>query len=205
MKKSGLVVSFILILLNLQAQNCPSSILVNAPSTDIVTGKTFQFSANITGLPANLSVTYNWSISSGTIVSGQGTSVITVDPGDEPGYCTSSVEIGGLPAQCRNTASSSVDILKAPEKIVSTNILTAAGLSDAVKKFISKTDFMNINISQSASVKICSANAQSFAKLKVAVEKAFESNNIHPYQFTVVDGGVNKTAAVEMFLIKSGN
>ncbi|MEO7307650.1 MAG: hypothetical protein ABIR78_05360, partial [Ferruginibacter sp.] len=130
MKKICLAMLFVVVMLNLQAQNCPSSISVTAPTSDVLTGTSFQFSVDVKGLPGNISPTYNWSISSGSIVSGQGTTLITVDPGTEPGSCS------GLPAQCSRTASATAAIRKAPEKIISSQGVSGKALQDAVKKFV---------------------------------------------------------------------
>jgi hypothetical protein len=203
MKKISLIVLFIVSLVNLQAQNCPSSISVIAPSSEVLTGSTFQFSVYMNGLPVDISPTYNWTISSGSIVSGQGTSMITVDPGSEAGTCTATVEIGGLPAKCNRMASATADIRKAAEKIISTQDVSARSLQDAVKKFVAKTDLTNIAITQASLVNIYTTNAQQFIKLKAIMEKAFQVNGIYTYQYNIVDAGVNKTAAVDIFLVKN--
>lgn len=203
MKKICLVMFLMVVVLNLNAQNCPSSISVTAPTSQVLAGNTFQFSVNISGLAATISPTYNWSVSSGSIVSGQGTSMITVDPGNEPGTCTATVEIGGLPAQCSRTASATADIGKAPEKIISSQGVSTKALQDVVKKFVAKTDLTNIALTQSALVNIYTTSAQEFTKLKDIVEKAFQANGIYTYQYTIVDSGISKTAAVDMFLFKT--
>lgn len=203
MKKAAFIILCMLVLLNTQAQKCPASITVMAPSGEGETGKTFQMSVTVNGLPENVSITYSWSISTGKIVSGQGTPVITVDPGNEPGYCTATVEIGGLPAECVNTSSASVDVLKGPEKISSTTVVTATALNKEVKNFISQTDLTNISISQTATIYIYSVSKQQFNNIKSSIEKAFATNNILSYQFSIKDGGLNKAAAVEMYINKS--
>jgi len=103
MKKLLLITAFILSLLELRSQNCPTSIRVSAPM-DVESGKSFEFIATVNGLPQNISVTYNWSISTGIITSGQGTSVITVEAGDSTDDCTATVDIGGLPRECSSSS-----------------------------------------------------------------------------------------------------
>jgi hypothetical protein len=62
-------------------------------------------------------ISYNWSVSAGTITSGQGTSVITVDSKGLAGQTvTATVDIGGLPRECSTTSSVSVSITEAPLK-----------------------------------------------------------------------------------------
>src|SRR4029434_7755447 len=50
--------------------SCPTAVEPNAPIT---------FTASVSGGAAGATCTYNWSVSAGTISSGQGTSTITVD------------------------------------------------------------------------------------------------------------------------------
>jgi len=200
MKKIFLAIVCNVSLLQLFAQNCPT-VTVTAPSAIQVTGKIFQISASVKTLPANSSLTYNWAISSGTIVSGQGTAVITVDPGTEAGSCTATVEVGGLPAKCSNTASASVDIKAAPKKIIEIKTVTAAAINDAVKSFISKTDFKNSKLSQTAIVNIYATSATQFTKIKAMVEKAFDANEVLSYQYQVTDKGIARAALLELLLV----
>jgi hypothetical protein len=167
-------------------------------------GTKFQFSVVVNGMAANLNPTYNWTISSGTIVSGQGTYAITVDPGTEAGSCTATVELGGLPAKCNGTASSTAEIRKAPEKILSSSGVSARSLQEAVKQFVSKTDLSNIALTQTAIINIQSTNAQQFTNLRAILDKAFQDNGIFTYQYTIIDAGVARNAAIDMFLDKGG-
>jgi len=200
MKKIFLAIVCNVSLLQLFAQNCPA-ITVTAPSSTQLTGKTFQMSVNVKALPANSSLTYNWAISSGTIIAGQGTAVIMVDPGTEAGFCTATVEVSGLSAQCSNTASASVDIKAAPKKIIETKTVTDAAINNAVKLFISKTDFKNIKLSQTAIVNIYATSAAQFTKIKAMVEKAFDANEVLSYQYQVTDKGIAGAALLELLLV----
>ena len=61
-----------------------------------------------------MNVTYNWTVSAGTISSGQGTSSITVDTAGLGGQSvTATVELGGLDPSCSRTASCTTSV-KAP-------------------------------------------------------------------------------------------
>jgi hypothetical protein len=56
-------------------------------------------------------VTYNWSVSAGTISGGQGTPSITIDTAGLGGQTvTATVEIGGLPPECDRTRSCSFTV-----------------------------------------------------------------------------------------------
>jgi hypothetical protein len=88
---------------------CP---VVSVSCTDAVDeGQPITFTASVTGGLASVSATYNWSVSAGTISSGQGTSTITVDTTGLGGQTvTASVDVGGYPPACSRTASCSTQV-----------------------------------------------------------------------------------------------
>lgn len=85
------------------ADKCPSITVTGVAGE----GPNALFSANITSLSDNLS--YNWSVSSGTIDSGQGTLQINV-AGSAGQSVTATLEVGGVPASCPGTASATVEL-----------------------------------------------------------------------------------------------
>jgi hypothetical protein len=85
------------------ADKCPS-ITVTGVAEE---GPSALFSANVTSLNENLS--YVWTVSAGTITTGQGTLQISVAAADG-GSVTATVEVGGVPASCPATASGTVDL-----------------------------------------------------------------------------------------------
>jgi hypothetical protein len=74
------------------------------------------FTANVSG-GSQQSVTYNWTVSSGTISSGQGTPSITVatDSSMAGGNVTATVNIGGTDPSCNCTTSASETAPVAPK------------------------------------------------------------------------------------------
>ncbi len=88
---------------------CPT-VSVSCPA-DVQQGTPITFNASVTG-PSGLMPTYNWSVSSGTITSGQGTSSITVDTAGIGGQSvTATVELGGVAPECSRTASCSTSVI----------------------------------------------------------------------------------------------
>jgi hypothetical protein len=86
--------------------SCPDSVELNAPIT---------FTASVTGGGDGFTPTYNWSVSAGTISSGQGTSTITVDTSGLGGQTvTATVSIGGADPSCSNTASCTTSVKPPP-------------------------------------------------------------------------------------------
>jgi hypothetical protein len=86
---------------------CPT-VSVSCPS-EVRQGSPITFNASV-GSDAN--VTYNWSVSAGTITSGQGTSSIAVSSDGLGGQTvTATVELGGLDPSCSRTASCSTSVI----------------------------------------------------------------------------------------------
>jgi hypothetical protein len=65
-----------------------------------------DFELNLDPAPTG-SPTYNWSVSSGAITSGQGTPKITVEAPKGP--VTTTIEVGGMPPSCPAVSSATVD------------------------------------------------------------------------------------------------
>jgi len=86
--------------------SCPSDVGPNEPIT---------FTASVSGGEAGATWTYNWSVSAGTISSGQGTSTITVDTANLAGQSvTATVSIGGADPSCTGTTASCTTSVRTP-------------------------------------------------------------------------------------------
>lgn len=97
-----------------QQSKCPN-IKVSVPDYVVQEGKAILFSAQITGGNAKLDLTYNWAISAGEIIAGQGTPTIRVATKELAGQSvTATVEIGGVNPDCPQTASTTVDVEAKP-------------------------------------------------------------------------------------------
>lgn len=98
---------------------CPSINIEGAPSFTVAEGKDAVFSIAAFGKKIDTAnFTYNWVVSAGTIVSGQGSKSIHVNTKGLKGQSlTVTVEVGGLPASCNTVNSSTIDII-APEPAV---------------------------------------------------------------------------------------
>jgi hypothetical protein len=88
---------------------CPDSVTLGAPVT---------FTANLSGGTANITPIYNWTVTAGTIISGQGTPTIQVDTTGLGGQSiTANLSVEGYNLSC--PASCSVQV---PRKISSTMV-----------------------------------------------------------------------------------
>lgn len=93
-----------------QTSACPS-ISVLGPTQPIMAGESMTFTANVKGENVD-KIEYKWTVSKGTIVSGQETPVIVVATNKEMAEqtVTATVEIIGLPKDCANQASATGEI-----------------------------------------------------------------------------------------------
>jgi hypothetical protein len=89
---------------------CPT-VRVDCPTGITEAGTPVTFTASVEGGAPGVTATYNWSVSAGTITSGQGTPSITVDTKGLGGQTvTGTVQVGGYPPECQTTASCSAQI-----------------------------------------------------------------------------------------------
>jgi len=91
-----------------QEPACPT-VSVSAPNEAIPAGQDVSYTANVSGGSGDF--TYNWSVSAGSITSGQGTPSITVDSkGMANSSITATLEVGGMSRSCSNTSSATASI-----------------------------------------------------------------------------------------------
>ncbi len=96
------------------AQTCPT-IRVIGPYDVIKQGTPVMFSALVDSADNDGKRTFNWSVSAGTIVDGQGTSTAKADTKGLGGQTvTATVQVGGLPNNCMNNSSFTVEIEAPP-------------------------------------------------------------------------------------------
>jgi hypothetical protein len=94
---------------------CPI-VSVDCPS-EVEDGGSATFKANVKQGTPVVSPTYNWTVSAGTITSGQGTDTIMVDTKGTGGQTiTATVELGGIDPSCGRTGSCSTPVKPLPQK-----------------------------------------------------------------------------------------
>ncbi|HEX7957363.1 MAG TPA: PKD domain-containing protein, partial [Pyrinomonadaceae bacterium] len=83
-------------------QPCPT-VSVSCPSEPVRAGQPITFTANVSGGDSGVTPTFNWTVSAGTISTGQGTSSITVDTTGLPdnSSVTATVDVGGFDRSCQ--------------------------------------------------------------------------------------------------------
>jgi hypothetical protein len=101
--------------------SCPDGVAENEPAT---------YTADVSGGDPNVTPTFNWTVSAGTISAGQGTSTITVDTAGTAGQTiTATVDVGGYPRECGTSNSCTVTVAKKGAPSVKFGEYTTADLS----------------------------------------------------------------------------
>jgi len=168
--------------------NCPT-ISVSGPSGITSPGASMTFTANVSGGTGNY--TYNWSVSNGTISSGQGTPSITVATTDAMANSsvTATLDIGGTgdpSCGCPTNASETAGIAPKPEA----RLVDEFGpqKDDEVKARVDNFYIqLNNDPSSSGYVIIYGTNAQ-FAKQKAQIMKAVNFRKYDANRLTFVQG-----------------
>lgn len=105
MSRLKFLIAFLLLTPAAHAQECPR-IEVMCPTEALEQGMPMSFSASVSGGDPTAQFTFNWTVSAGTITSGQGTPSVTLDTTGLGGQIVKvTVEVGGLPQSCASSVS----------------------------------------------------------------------------------------------------
>ncbi|HKZ02916.1 MAG TPA: hypothetical protein VJ180_11780, partial [Pyrinomonadaceae bacterium] len=181
---------------------CPT-ISVSCPA-DVDQGTPITFTASVvggTGTP-----TYNWTISAGTISSGQGTPTITVDTSTLGGQSvTATVELGGLDPACARTASCTTSVR--PPKPVAVKFDEYGNIRFNDEK--ARLDNFAIQLQNQPSAQgyyivygSCAGEGQ--ARADRAKDYLVNNRGIDASRIVIVDGGCRSELGVELWIVPSG-
>jgi len=187
---------------NCEKPPCPT---VNVSCPDQVDeGQPMTFTANFSG---NQSITYNWSVSAGTISSGQGTSSITVDTTGLGGQTvTATVEIGGIDPSCSRTASCTTSVkqkaIPTCEKVDEYGDIKFNDEKARLDNFASRlqTDAG----SQGYIIGYGACEGQGLARANRAKDYLVNTRGIDAGRITVIDGGCKESLMVELHVCQPG-
>ena len=190
---------------------CPT-VSVSCPS-DVDQGSPITFTASVSG---DANVTYNWSISAGTITSGQGTSSISVDTTNLGGQTvTATVELGGLDTPCTRTASCTTGIRTAPKTPVKFDEYGDIRFNDEKARLDNYAiQLQNDPTSQAYIIGygtcsgdgLCSHTSCIVAQKRIerAKEYLVNTRGIDAGRIVTVDGGCRADVAVELWVVPTG-
>jgi len=185
---------------------CPT-ISISCPTDQIAPGTPATVSVNLSGGDPNASVTYNWTVSAGTISSGQGSPTITVDTTGQAGQTiTATVEIGGLAPECDRTRSCSFSVV-APPNPQCTKFDEYSDLKFNDEK--ARLDNFAIQLqqqpgSQGYYVIFGSCDGEADQRSQRAVDYLVNNRQIDRGRITVVNGGCREQLTVELWVCPTG-
>jgi hypothetical protein len=180
---------------------CPT-VSVSCPS-DVEQGQPITFTSSVS---PDATVTYNWSVSAGTISSGQGTSSITVDTTGLAGQTvTATLELGGLDPACSRTASCSTAV--SPLPAVPTKFDEYGDISFNDEK--ARLDNYAIQLQNTPDAQgyiIAYGNCEGAAQARADRAKDYLVNTrgIDAGRLVTIDGGCRSDLTVELWIVPSG-
>jgi hypothetical protein len=184
---------------------CPT-LSISCPTDQVTAGSPATVSVNLSGGDPNASVTYNWTVSAGTISGGQGSPSITIDTtGLEGQNVTATVELGGLPPECDRTESCSFSV--AAVAIGPRKFDEYADLKFNDEK--ARLDNFAIQLQQEPGTQgyyviFGSCEGEADQRSARAVDYLVNNRGIDRSRITVVNGGCRETLTVELWLRPTG-
>lgn len=174
---------------------CPETVSVGAPVT---------FTANLSGgYPATITPVYNWTVTGGTIISGQGTASIQVDTGGlEAQAITANLSVEGYNQSC--TATCTVNI---PRKIKCQQVDYYPPIRYNDEK--ARLDNFAVQLQNDPNAKghIIVFGTNSAAKqkqIKRAYDYLVNARGISADRLVTKDGGVREQTTTELWIVPLG-
>lgn len=183
---------------------CPT-ISVSCPDA-VDQGSPITYSANIAGGSPTASLTYTWSVSAGTITSGQSTTSITVDTANTGGQSvTATLEVGGTDPACAKTSSCSTQVR--PPKPLAEKFDEYGNIKFNDEK--ARLDNYAIKLQNTPGAEgyiiaygTCAGEAQ--ARATRAKDYLVNTRGIEAARITTVDGGCRAELSVELWIVPTG-
>ena len=183
---------------------CPQ-VSVSCPN-DVGAGEAITFTASVTGGETGATWTYNWSVSAGTISSGQGTSSITVDTAGVEGNVTATVSIGGADPSCTNTTSScTTGIRPPPRKPSKFDEYGNIRFNDEKARLDNFAIQLQNDPTATATIIVFgSCEGEGQQRGDRAKDYLVNTRGIEAGRITVVDGGCRSDLTVQLWIVPSG-
>lgn len=184
---------------------CPT-VSVSCPA-DVDEGSAITFNASVVGGPSSLMPTYNWSVSAGTITSGQGTSSITVDTAGLGGSSvTATVEVGGVEPACGRTGSCSTSVRQVarPEPTKFDEYGDIRFNDEKARLDNYAIQLQNQTGSQGYIIAYGTCEGEGQARADRAKNYLVNTRGIEAGRITTVDGGCRADLAVQLWIVPTG-
>jgi hypothetical protein len=184
--------------------SCPQ-VNVTCPTDPVKPGTPLTFTANISGGDPDVTPTFKWTVSAGTITSGQDTSLITVDAAALS--VTAAVEVGGYEPACPMSSSCTVttDYPPVPRKVDEYGDIAVGDEKARLDNFA--VELQNDPTAQG--YLICyggrrGARGAALRRCDRAKNFLVISRGIDAWRITALDGGDRNGLTVEAWIVPSG-
>ena len=183
---------------------CPN-ISVSCPG-DVEQGAPITFTASVSGGAPDLAPTYNWSVSAGTISSGQGTSTITVDTAGIGGQSvTATVDIGGVHESCTKSASCTTSVKTPPPNPTRFDEYGNIRFNDEKARLDNYAiQLQNTAGSQGVIIAYGSCEGEGQTRADRAKNYLVNTRGIEATRITTIDGGCRSDLSVELWVVPTG-
>ncbi|MDQ6652260.1 MAG: hypothetical protein M3Y84_05915, partial [Acidobacteriota bacterium] len=180
---------------------CPTVSVSCPDSVDVGSSITFTSS-----LSSSANVTYNWSVSAGTITSGQGTSSITVDTANLGGQTvTATVDVGGLDPACSKTASCSTSVKTLNQPATKFDEYGNIKFNDEKARLDNYAiQLQNQPGAQGYIVVYGSCAGEAQARADRAKDYLVNTRQIDAGRLVTIDGGCRSDLSVELWIVPTG-
>ena len=176
---------------------CPDVVQTNAPIT---------FTASASGGTPGITPVYNWKISAGTIISGQGTPTISVDTAGLAGQpITATVEVAGYNLDCRASCQASMPALPNPTRTDDFGEITRNDEKARLDNFAIE---LQNNPGSQGYVIAYGGRRSRYGDGKKRSERArdylVQTRGLDASRIVVVDGGTRDMASTELWIVPPG-
>ncbi|MBV9924645.1 MAG: hypothetical protein JOZ96_06340 [Acidobacteria bacterium] len=183
---------------------CPN-VTINCPDVQQA-GAPVTFTASISGGTPGATPVYNWVVSAGTIISGQGTPTITVDTAGLAGQAiTATVEVAGYNLECRAQCQASVPAPPNPTKF---DEVGEVSRDDEKARFdIFAIELQNSPGAQGYIIGYGGGNKRygtGLQRAQRARDYIVTTRGIDASRIVVLDGGPRTTGSTQLWIVPAG-
>ncbi|HEV3468063.1 MAG TPA: hypothetical protein VG148_01995 [Pyrinomonadaceae bacterium] len=169
------------------------------------TGAPITFTASVSGGTAGVTPVYNWRVSEGTIISGQGTPSITVDTAGLGGrQITATVEVEGYNLECRASCQSSIP---APPVATHTEFGEIARDDEKARLDLYAIELQNSPGAQGYIIGYGGSRPRygdGQRRADRAREYLVNQRGVEASRLVVINGGTRPTASTELWIVPPG-
>ena len=183
--------------------DCPTSVDVPDAPVAVAGGENLSFTASVVGGSQD-SPTYNWSVDKGSIISGQGTSTITVSTdGLNDTTVKANVTVGGLCDSCTNNTDSGTGIITAkPTPVFITEIGKVP--ADTVRAEVDQFFIELQNRPNATGYIVNYGSARDVAKREKLIKNHMTLRSFPQDRMVFVKGGVESQIRTRLWVVPVG-